>query len=70
MKTDSEGPYRVAITAATTLRHPPHEFTDRHLRALAHELAEAVTDLDARLRAGLPLPTAWHPAEPDTHRSR
>lgn len=66
MKTHCERPYQSMITAAATLRHLPHNALDRHMRRLATELANAVHDLDTRLRAGLTPPRAWHPAMPDT----
>lgn len=64
MKTRCERPYQAMITAAATLHNLPQDALDRHVRGLAIELADAVRDLDARLRAGLAPPRAWRPAMP------
>lgn len=59
MKTTAERPYRTMMSIAATVSQLPANTSARHLRALATELAAAVRDLDARLRAGLARPQAW-----------
>ncbi|GAA5120963.1 hypothetical protein [Haloechinothrix salitolerans] len=64
MKTDCERPYRNMITSAGAARHMHLEAPAWHVRQLATELANAVFDLDARMRAGLTPPRAWTPTAP------
>ncbi|MBA0127283.1 hypothetical protein H0B56_17165 [Haloechinothrix sp. YIM 98757] len=52
------------IATAGTVRRLPEEATEWHVRRLATELARAVFDLDARMRAGLAPPRAWQHAAP------
>lgn len=59
MKTTCERPYQTVITAAGVLRRLPEEASEWHVRRLAAELANAVADLDARMRAGLDPPRVW-----------
>lgn len=69
MKTHCERPYQAMVTAAATLHNLPQDALDRHVRRLAIELADAVRDLDSRLRAGLTPPRPWQPAMPATTQS-
>lgn len=64
MKTGCERPYQRMIAAAAALRHLRGESPARHVRHLATELANAVLDVDARMRAGLDPPRAWTPTTP------
>lgn len=59
MKTSCERPYQTMISTAGTLRRHSETASDWHIRRLATELAHAVADLDARMRAGLNPPYAW-----------
>ncbi|GAA4884522.1 hypothetical protein GCM10023222_48630 [Saccharopolyspora cebuensis] len=64
MKTRCERPYRSMIATAGAVRHLPEDATEWHVRRLATDLAHAVIDLDARMRAGLVAPRAWQVAAP------
>lgn len=59
MKTTVESAYRTMMSAAATLGQRPEGTTERQLSELAMELATAVRDLDAGMRAGLTPPQAW-----------
>lgn len=71
MKTSCERPYRSMIATAGAVRQLPEEATEWHVRRLANELADAVVDLDARMRAGLNVPSAWQVVAPgaDAHQA-
>ncbi len=59
MKTSCERPYQTVIATAGALRRHSETASDWHIRRLATELAHAVADLDARMRAGLEPPRVW-----------
>lgn len=61
MKTSTQHPYDAMMTTAAVLARLPVEAPPQHVRVLAVELATAVRDLDARMRAGLTPPVAWSP---------
>lgn len=61
MQDHGERPYRTMITLARAVHQLPDETTEWHLRQLSTDLADAVLDLDVRLRAGLSVPAAWNP---------
>lgn len=63
MKSHCERPYRATISMAGTIRQISDTTTEWHIRRLAADLARAVFDLDARMRAGLLPPCSWRPAE-------
>jgi hypothetical protein len=71
MKTRCEHPYRSMITAAGAMRRLPENATEWQVRRLASDLAHAVFDLDARMRAGLVAPRAWQVTAPgpDAHQA-
>ncbi|WP_020501013.1 hypothetical protein [Sciscionella marina] len=64
MKTSCERPYRILLATAGAVRQLPEQATERHVRRLATELAHAVFDLDARMRAGLDAPRTWQVVSP------
>ncbi len=61
MQTHCEHPYRTVISMAGAVRQSSDDTTEWQLRRLAADLARAVFDLDARMRAGLTSPSAWRP---------
>lgn len=68
MQSHCEHPYRAVISMAGAIRQSSDDTTEWQLRRLATDLARAVFDLDARMRAGLTPPSAWRPTSkyPDT----
>lgn len=61
MQTLCEHPYRVVISMAGAVRQSSDDTAEWQLRRLAADLARAVFDLDARMRAGLTPSSAWRP---------
>ncbi len=59
MKCQCERPYQHMLAAADAVRHLPEHVSEWHVRRLAAELAQAVQELDIRMRAGLRPPQAW-----------
>lgn len=65
MQGHCERSYRTMITLSRAVHQLPTETTEWQLRQLSTDLADAVLDLDARLRAGLSPPEAWNPTVRD-----
>lgn len=65
MKYTCEPPYRALIAAAGAARRIDDTTPERHVRALALELARHVLDLDGSMRGGLTPPKPW---QVTTHR--
>lgn len=60
MQGHCERPYQTMLTLSRAIHQLPPDATAWHLRQLSTELADAVFDLDTRLRAGLIPPWAWN----------
>lgn len=60
MQGHCEIPYQTMLILSRAIHQLPPGATEWHLRQLSTELADAVLDLDTRLRAGLIPPWAWN----------